>query len=274
MPSYVTPKKNVEYIFYIGLTDQADTKLLKANPTIAAGDFKVSIDGGSFNNPSTLPSVTPASGKAVKCTLSTSEMNGDNIIFVASDSAGAEWCDQIINIQTSARQIDDLAFPTTSGRSIDVTTTGGVGIDWSNVENPTTSLALTGTTISTTQIVASVSGNVGGNVVGNVNGNVVGSVGSVTTVGSVTGNIGGNLLGTLSTTERNAIADANLNRDMSAVTVTNARSPINALRALRNKTDIAATVLTVYEEDDATPAWTAALTLNSSAVPVTGVDPV
>ncbi len=273
MPSYVTPKKNVEYIFYIGLTDQSDTKLLKANPTLASGDFKVSIDGGSFNNPSTLPTVTPAAGKAVKCVLSTSEMNGDNIIFVASDASGAEWCDQIINIQTSARQIDDLAFPTTSGRSIDVTTTGGVGIDWSNVENPTTSLALTGTTISTTQIVASVSGNVGGN--------VVGSVGSVTTVGSVTGSVGsvagnitGNLLGTLTSAERNAIADANLNRDMSAVSDTNARSPLNALRALRNKTDIAATVLTVYEEDDATPAWTAALTLNSSAVPVTGVDPV
>ncbi len=155
-------------------------------------------------------------------------------------------------------------IPTTSGRSIDVTTTGGVGVDWSNVENPTTTLALTGTTISTTQVVASVSGSVGS----------VTTVGSVTgSVGSVAGNITGNLLGTLTTTERNAIADANLNRDMSAVSDTNARSPLNALRALRNKTDIAATLLTVYEEDDATPAWTAALTLNSSAVPVTGVDP-
>ncbi len=106
------------------------------------------------------------------------------------------------------------------------------------------------------------------NITGNITGNLSGSV------GSVTGNIGGNLLGTLTSAERNAIADANLNRDMSVVSDTNARSPLNALRALRNKTDIAATVLTVYEEDDATPAWTAALTLNSSAVPVTGCDPV
>lgn len=42
---------------------------------------------------------------------------------------------------------------------------------------------------------------------------VTGAVGSVTgAVGSVTGNVGGNLLGTLSTTERNAVADALLDR--------------------------------------------------------------
>jgi hypothetical protein len=58
--------------------------------------------------------------------------------------------------------------PTVAGRTLDVTATGGAGVDWANVENPTTSLGLTNTTISTTQQVASVSGNVGGNVVGSV----------------------------------------------------------------------------------------------------------
>jgi len=109
MPSYVSPKKGVQFIFYIGLVSQADTKLITANPTLAAGDFKVSIDGGALANLGTLPTVTPASGKAVKVTLSTSEMNGDNIIFIASDAAGAQWCDRIVTIQTTARQIDDLA---------------------------------------------------------------------------------------------------------------------------------------------------------------------
>lgn len=42
-------------------------------------------------------------------------------------------------------------MPTTAARTLDVTATGGAGIDWSNVEAPTTSLALTGTTIATTQ---------------------------------------------------------------------------------------------------------------------------
>lgn len=41
--------------------------------------------------------------------------------------------------------------PTTTGRTLDVTATGGAGIDWSNVEAPTTTLNLSGTTIATTQ---------------------------------------------------------------------------------------------------------------------------
>jgi len=68
-------------------------------------------------------------------------------------------------------------------------------------------------------------------------------------------------------------ADALLNRDMSAVSDTTARSPLNALRALRNKVAIAAGTMTVYEEDDSTEAWTAALTTDASAEAITVVDP-
>jgi len=66
-------------------------------------------------------------------------------------------------------------------------------------------------------------------------------------------------------------ADALLNRDMSAVTVTNSRSPINALRILRNKVDVP--LGTVYEEDDTTAAWTFATTTDAAAEPIVGVDP-
>jgi hypothetical protein len=41
--------------------------------------------------------------------------------------------------------------PTTAGRTLDVTATGEAGIDWANVGSPTTTLALTGTTIAATQ---------------------------------------------------------------------------------------------------------------------------
>lgn len=41
--------------------------------------------------------------------------------------------------------------PTTAGRTLDVSATGEAGVDWANVGSPTTSLALTGTTIATTQ---------------------------------------------------------------------------------------------------------------------------
>lgn len=54
--------------------------------------------------------------------------------------------------------------PTVAGRTLDVSAGGEAGIDWANVGSPTTTLGLTGTTISTAQAVASVSGNVGGSV--------------------------------------------------------------------------------------------------------------
>lgn len=41
--------------------------------------------------------------------------------------------------------------PTTAGRTLDVSSTGEAGIDWANVGSPTTTLALTGTTIADTQ---------------------------------------------------------------------------------------------------------------------------
>ena len=150
MASYVTPKKGVEFITYISLEATAGGSLV-ASPTIAAGDFKVSIDGGALANLATLPTNTPAASGMVKITLSTSEMNGDNITVKCVDAAGAEWLPVTINIQTSARQLDDLAYPTVSGRSIDVSAGGEVGLDWANVGSPTTTLALTGTTIATTQ---------------------------------------------------------------------------------------------------------------------------
>ncbi len=68
-------------------------------------------------------------------------------------------------------------------------------------------------------------------------------------------------------------ADALLNRDMSAVTDSNARTPLNALRFLRNKYSISGTTLTVTKEDDATSAWTAVLTTSAGADPVVGSDP-
>lgn len=71
----------------------------------------------------------------------------------------------------------------------------------------------------------------------------------------------------------NENADALLKRDWTAVTGEAARSVLNALRAIRNKWSISGSTQTVYEEDDTTPAWTAALSSSASADPVTGSDP-
>lgn len=199
MTTYHPPKVNTAYQVPVNLISQANTKVFQSNPTIAAGDFKVSIDGGAFANLATLPAVTPAGSKAVLIDLSAAEMNGANIMVLCSDAAGAEWCDLGFVLQTTARQIDDLMYPTVSGRSLDVSAGGEAGIDWANVGSPTTALNLSGTSIDTDQVIASVSGAVGsvtgavGSVTGNVGGNVVGSVASVTapvTAGTVSDKTG------------------------------------------------------------------------------------
>jgi hypothetical protein len=108
MATYVPAKRATELIFYMGLVSQS-TGQFQANPTLAAGDVKVSKDGGALANLSTLPAVTPAGSKMVKVTLSGTEMTADNVTLVFSDAAGAEWDDCIVNIQTSVNQIDDLS---------------------------------------------------------------------------------------------------------------------------------------------------------------------
>lgn len=126
MSSYYPCVKNHAsgYIFYVGLISQASTKSLQGSATLAAGDVKVSIDGGALNNLGTLPVVTPAASKSIKVTLSQAEINGDNIIVIFADASGAEWCDLLVNIQTVPRRFDDLAYPATTGRSMVVDADG------------------------------------------------------------------------------------------------------------------------------------------------------
>lgn len=77
----------------------------------------------------------------------------------------------------------------------------------------------------------------------------------------------------LATSALNEIADAILKRDWTGLTGEAARSVLNALRFLRNKFSISGSTLTVTKEDDTTSAWTATVTMDAAADPVTGVDP-
>lgn len=110
MPSYVTPKKNTAFRFYISLVSQANLNIFQVNPTMAAGDVKYSIDGAAFQNLNTLPAATPAGGSVLQVDLLNTEMNGDNIVVKFSDQAGAEWADATVNIQTTAGQIDEIVL--------------------------------------------------------------------------------------------------------------------------------------------------------------------
>lgn len=67
-------------------------------------------------------------------------------------------------------------------------------------------------------------------------------------------------------------ADALLNRNIAGGGSGSSRNVRNALRASRNKAAIVAGTLTVYEEDDTTTAWTAAVT-TAPGDPLNSIDP-
>jgi len=90
---------------YFFLFSGADINL---TPTIAAGDFQISIDGGAFANLATLPTVTPAAGGQVRVQLSQAETNGVSISIRAIDQAGGAWDDVSLTFRTTVRTVDDL----------------------------------------------------------------------------------------------------------------------------------------------------------------------
>lgn len=100
---YNPPVKGEDFVLYVALSKVADPSSFQANPTIATGDFKVSKDGGSLANLTTIPAVEPAGSVLVKITLSATEMNADNVAIVGIDqTATKEWADFLLTIPTTA----------------------------------------------------------------------------------------------------------------------------------------------------------------------------
>lgn len=80
------------------------------------------------------------------------------------------------------------------------------------------------------------------------------------------------------TTNPNRLADHLLKRNMATSRASSdgdgsGRMPLQALALLRNKRGAAGSVLTIYQEDDSTPDWTAAVTTDAAGEPITDVDP-
>jgi hypothetical protein len=115
MPSYNPIIKNdaAGATFYASLLDAANPGAFKITPTLAAGDFKISLDGGAFANLATLPVVAPAGGSQVKFVLQQAETNGDNLTIQCVDqTAPKEWVDAFIRIQTTAASFDTIQADT------------------------------------------------------------------------------------------------------------------------------------------------------------------
>ena len=117
---------------------------------------------------------------ATPATAGIIDVNLKNIANAAVSTTTAQLGINVVNYNNQTAQTDINNLPKVDVEDIRGTLSAGVagyvGPDWSHVNAPTTTVGLSGTTISTGQGIASVSG----------------SVGSVTgAVGSVTGNIGG-----------------------------------------------------------------------------------
>lgn len=97
------PVKNQDFELHIAVEDYANPGNFKGSPTIAAGDFQISKDGGSFANLATLPVVEPASSQMILLVLSSTEMNADSVVIRGVDqTAPKEWADFVLSIPTSA----------------------------------------------------------------------------------------------------------------------------------------------------------------------------
>jgi hypothetical protein len=109
MTTTVPPLKNAAYYFEVGLPSQANMRIFKITPTLAAGDIEVSKDGGAFSNIGTLPSQIGTSG-ILTVALTATEMNADRVVVRFHDAAGDEWADIIATIHTvTDNQMDDLS---------------------------------------------------------------------------------------------------------------------------------------------------------------------
>jgi hypothetical protein len=171
----------------------------------------------------------------------------------------------------------------------------GAGLTNIDLPNQTMDIAgnitgnLSGSVGSVTGAVGSVTGAVGsvtgavGSVTGNVGGNVTGSVGSVAAGGIAAASfaagaidataIAADAIGSseLAATAANEIADAIIARNVSGGSSAG-RLVKHALAALRNKQEIAGGTLTVYDVDDTTPLWDAAVT-TAAGNPLASIDP-
>jgi hypothetical protein len=147
---------------------------VSADWTPAAGDCKVSKDGGAAANVTNLPAAITMGNTAMwDFSMTATEMQAAKVMVTIADSATKAVEDSMFIIWTHGNasgqyQVDladatafglsrlDAAItsrlaPTVAARTLDVSAGGEAGVDWANVGSPTTANALTGTTIATTQ---------------------------------------------------------------------------------------------------------------------------
>jgi hypothetical protein len=91
----------------VALVSQS-TGQFQIDPSIAAGDFKISKDGGSLSNLTKNPGAGPTGTPQVTIELSATETDADYFTIYASDVAGAEWADMAWSFITLGNTVDAI----------------------------------------------------------------------------------------------------------------------------------------------------------------------
>jgi len=156
------PRKNQAYTLATTLVSQADANLMENPPTVAAGDVRVSVDGGAFGATTAAPTVTPAADVRAQVVLTADEMNGDVIVVAWSDAAGAQWQDQTWVLfptdNTLAVLAASIAAVPAAVWAVGVRTLTSFGTLVADVASAVWSFATRTLTMSAAAIVAAVSG--------------------------------------------------------------------------------------------------------------------
>lgn len=129
----------IVYAYNTGMTPLQPTvsgRTLDVTITGAAG-----VDWGNVENPTTSNNLS-----------GTNIATNQSVLITSGTGAGQ------LNVTSGVVKADVSAYssgmtplqPTVAGRTLDVTATGAAGIDWANIENPTTTVGLSGTTVGTT----------------------------------------------------------------------------------------------------------------------------
>jgi len=135
--------------------DDADGKTAETGLTIAQSDIQISKAGGAFAQTSAgSPTTTHDADGWYQCPLTTTDTNTVGLLSVQIAMSGAlpVWEHFFVLPAVIYDWITAGAAPlspTTAGRTLDVSTGGEAGVDWANVGSPTTTVALSGTTIGT-----------------------------------------------------------------------------------------------------------------------------
>ena len=138
----------IEWLFTTVGTDGAPTQLAGSPTATAYTDGGVTQSATGVTLTADFDSVTGLNKIAVVATSGNGFAAGENIEIVLD--AGTVGGTSVVGYAVGSFSIENRSNlrPTTVGNNeVDVTATGAVGIDWGNVENPTTAVDLSGTGI-------------------------------------------------------------------------------------------------------------------------------